>query len=1019
VSQIYLQSVELSNFRLYGDSYAFEFPSEPSVTLITGANGLGKTSFFDGVEWALTNQVSRFSDFKVDGRRREQNPLTRIGASEDSHRVSLAFSEGRPIDRGAGFAPKDGAIAALLKQPNWPSINSLLGYLSITHFLGQTSTRRFSLREPKSQWEALKGPAGVDRINLLREKITGQGVRLAFARALREETASLERALSDLEAWQQLLADRARLTRLSNSERAISPPKIIDEVNRLILSAMTWAPEGSFKMVDADDDAEQGLTHLAALLTRLEESYTTAEARASALEQLVKDWQSATVNLNARSQVAREINERQDKQLKQLTVLEADLSAKVGEQSQFQQLAALAAARVSTLAKVAEALEQTARSARIISDTARQLEISRTESEAAERRLKTAQEEVEKSVAIRSARSRAFERLASVQTWVEVSGRILQAREEIERLNALVDANDGSSLRSTREAVVKSIKEAAAETERITAELRSHDDRARTFNEAVSLIAHQLVHEDTTCPVCKSTFDPGQLKELSLLGASISIGSAADLAEAFRTSKTREADLALQASQLARAIAEHDGLIEALSQERARESGLVLELMNAGGDIHENYEDSLINEARQELALLDDQIDEMPSREVLEAGPINALADIKAQRVAQLSLERQMSDAMSEAGIARSVLSQYPDLWSAELGMLVSLADEQQAAQNEARSLESKLGEMRVQVDEIMRSRDSAAASVAHDRNALAQTNYELSRLSELQQSIAKRWLDAGEHGDPSQDGITQLTSRIAEGKVRLGMIATAHGDLMRGFRTWLSDQQLQQRESLVAATLAQREADSATAATRLFEQDVAQARRRLELVQKTKNRMETLGSIMREQVEEFADDVLKPLNETIKRFARPLMTWSDESIIYHAEHHSNRSSELRPSIARTAPDGTTTQLEMNPNLYFSEGQLSALSVSALLAASTTFSWSKWRALLLDDPLQHNDVIHASAFMDLLRQMVRELGYQVILSTHDTSEAEFLIRKCRSAGIKFTVHELAPRGEEGLVSAVA
>jgi exonuclease SbcC len=86
----------------------------------------------------------------------------------------------------------------------------------------------------------------------------------------------------------------------------------------------------------------------------------------------------------------------------------------------------------------------------------------------------------------------------------------------------------------------------------------------------------------------------------------------------------------------------------------------------------------------------------------------------------------------------------------------------------------------------------------------------------------------------------------------------------------------------------------------------------------------------------------------------------------------------------------------MNPNFYFSEGQLSALSVSALLAASTTFGWSRWRGLLLDDPLQHNDVIHASAFMDLLRQMVRELGYQ-IMSTHDSAEAEFLGRKCRSA----------------------
>lgn len=61
MSDIFLRSVELSNFRIYGESYAFEFPEGPGVTLITGANGLGKTSFFDAVEWALTSQVGRFS----------------------------------------------------------------------------------------------------------------------------------------------------------------------------------------------------------------------------------------------------------------------------------------------------------------------------------------------------------------------------------------------------------------------------------------------------------------------------------------------------------------------------------------------------------------------------------------------------------------------------------------------------------------------------------------------------------------------------------------------------------------------------------------------------------------------------------------------------------------------------------------------------------------------------------------------------------------------------------------------
>jgi exonuclease SbcC len=180
MSEIFLRSVELSNFRVYGETYAFEFPEGPGVTLISGANGLGKTSFFDAVEWALTSQVGRFSDIPSDARRKDRDPLTRIGAPENSHRVSLAFSEGTPIDRGAGFLPSEGSIEMLLKRPNWPEIGNLHGYLSITHFLGQASTRRFSLRDPKSQWEALKGPAGVDRINILRERVSGHGARQAF-----------------------------------------------------------------------------------------------------------------------------------------------------------------------------------------------------------------------------------------------------------------------------------------------------------------------------------------------------------------------------------------------------------------------------------------------------------------------------------------------------------------------------------------------------------------------------------------------------------------------------------------------------------------------------------------------------------------------------------------------------------------------------------------------------------------------------------------------------------------------
>ena len=150
MSDLFLSRLQLSDFRVYGDHYTFDLDPRPGVTLIAGANGLGKTTMFDGIEWALTGRVRRFDEMPLDGRRKERNPLTRLGRPEGAHRVSLQFSEGQPIDRGQGLEPTKADIVALLRRPDWPEIGDLGRYLSITHFLGQAASQRFSVRSPRA-----------------------------------------------------------------------------------------------------------------------------------------------------------------------------------------------------------------------------------------------------------------------------------------------------------------------------------------------------------------------------------------------------------------------------------------------------------------------------------------------------------------------------------------------------------------------------------------------------------------------------------------------------------------------------------------------------------------------------------------------------------------------------------------------------------------------------------------------------------------------------------------------------
>ncbi|HEX3855165.1 MAG TPA: hypothetical protein VHW01_29580 [Polyangiaceae bacterium] len=98
----------------------------------------------------------------------------------------------------------------------------------------------------------------------------------------------------------------------------------------------------------------------------------------------------------------------------------------------------------------------------------------------------------------------------------------------------------------------------------------------------------------------------------------------------------------------------------------------------------------------------------------------------------------------------------------------------------------------------------------------------------------------------------------------------------------------------------------------------------------------------------------------------------------------------------RVSFGGGATEAEF----LLSEGQLGEVSLAAMLAASTAFPWSRWRALLLDDPTQYNDLIHATALYDVLRNLVHLAGYQVFISTHDNEQAAFFRRKLDAVGIK-------------------
>jgi len=82
-----------------------------------------------------------------------------------------------------------------------------------------------------------------------------------------------------------------------------------------------------------------------------------------------------------------------------------------------------------------------------------------------------------------------------------------------------------------------------------------------------------------------------------------------------------------------------------------------------------------------------------------------------------------------------------------------------------------------------------------------------------------------------------------------------------------------------------------------------------------------------------------------------------------------------------------------------SEAQITDLQLTFLLAMAQKYSWTSWKTLLLDDPTQHHDLVHASAVFDLLRDYIADHGFQVLMATHDPVQAKFFMRKLENDGI--------------------
>tara|TARA_B100000614_G_scaffold244189_1_gene248082 strand:- start:169 stop:1092 length:924 start_codon:yes stop_codon:yes gene_type:complete len=281
---------------------------------------------------------------------------------------------------------------------------------------------------------------------------------------------------------------------------------------------------------------------------------------------------------------------------------------------------------------------------------------------------------------------------------------------------------------------------------------------------------------------------------------------------------------------------------------------------------------------------------------------------------------------------------------------------------------------------------------------------------------MQQRWTRAGLNDIPSQAEYDRGLSAIEAALAGLRSLAERQRVLARNNENALLQSEI---DEIVASMRAAGDDDGVrdpAAYLAGLQVKIEAARAAVKLTTTARNAVKRYSEDLQKQADDFSERVLDPLNTVIDDFNEAMLSTPGESIQFKADTRVDATSFGMALRYREKVDNAIeTKKDLPPQVVLSEGQLAANGFSILCAASTAYPWSRWRALLLDDPLQHNDIIHTAAFVDVMRNMVELNGYQLIMSSHDRGESEFIARKFDAAGLPCSTVLLTAPSDKGVV----
>lgn len=977
-----LNSITLSNLRKFGANVTIDL--SPGATILLAPNGTGKTTVFEAIEFGLTGKVARLRDDIAHIIRDDQTEAA----------VSLNFSELTATSRvtAAGKVNQDGDLSSVFPNVSSSDIPFLL---RLTHLLDQRENGWIVNAEEKEAGSQLaKLPIGRDgskaRANLA-----------AVRRSLTEQKARAEEVLigheADLNEWNRLLDERDIaaagavgalrprdriadiLSDAANQTKSLSqiPPGLL--TGPVSQEELTIAHSALFEILQGKVERARTQISNLALVNDLVESFVAAREQ---LEKLNADLTAASETFGhhttKRAQGSAALHEHQasiHSAQQELASIGQQLERLIGETSAKQEIDHRNDALTSAIAALREAekdsrvlREQHEHNQRVRNQHAQidaQLQgISQTE-----RRLDAGQ--------------------LMLADWQATEQRISEVVQQITALEVIIDKQgiDRDAERSSYETC-----KAAEATARSHYEMLSSS--ADAIRQAVASIAQHLPADQDQCPLCLEPHGAAKLQSR--------VAQALEAINPSLTSAEQQLRAAVEAVTASEVAVEK--VHQALDLNRGELGALESRRVELGRQVTQFRTDPILASDSLPLAreALRQQLDSIvPAKKRL--ADQRAALDAFPTPEAFEQTERAFNSAQHMLDLARVQQSEAATRLDQAVASLAALTSGEPLARTLEQltaakaQLEQQISDLNGKVGTVQSALDTQQHQLLESSTVVQGIEEEIRRVQTLLLQFRASWQELELTGDPLAEAAQAREATLRATLTLLEGYVSALEGIGVEISAWakLNESQLAQR--LIDA----QRLDRSEEAFEAFLNDSINAARssflRLTLISDAMDLLD--GSLKKEieNVQKHVGKVVPRWQALLKRVVRE-SRFHEASLKFFSSYNKDRAGVSVPLGNKAVPV---------PDIA-SEAQLTDLQLTFLLSMAISHQWSPWKALLLDDPTQHHDLVHASAVFDLLRDYIVDHGFQVVIATHDALQARYFLRKLQNDGIEAKIWTLVP-----------